>query len=74
MTTKPFLELAAVTRVLFAVVVWSGHATHYLPRKSRLRDTIKRLLEKKRAQLHLGTNPIINAVLKNERLRYKHMT
>lgn len=73
MTTKPFLELAAATRVLFAVVVWSGHATHYLPRKSRLRDTIKRLLEKKRA-LHLGTNPIINAVLKNERLRYKHMT
>lgn len=73
MTTKPFLELAAVTRVLFAVVVWSGHATHYLPRKSRLRDTIKRLLKKKRA-LHLGTNPIINAVLKNERLRYKHMT
>lgn len=73
MTTKPFLELAAVTRVLFAVVVWSGHATHYLPRKSRLRDTIKRLLEKKRA-LHPGTNPIINAVLKNERLRYKHMT
>lgn len=73
MTTKPFLELAAVSRVLFAVVVWSGHATHYLPRKSRLRDTIKRLLEKKRA-LHLGTNPIINAVLKNERLRYKHMT
>lgn len=73
MTTKPFLELAAVTRVLFAVVVWSGHATHYLPRKSRLRDTIKRLLEKKRA-LHLGTNPIINAVLKNERLIYKHMT
>lgn len=73
MTTKPFLELAAVTRVLFAVVVWSGHATHYLPRKSRLRDTIKRLLEKKRA-LHLGTNPIINAVLKNVRLRYKHMT
>lgn len=73
MTTKPFLELAAVSRVLFAVVVWSGHATHYLPRKSRLRDTIKQLLEKKRA-LHLGTNPIINAVLKNERLRYKHMT
>lgn len=73
MTTKPFLELAAVSRVLFAVVVWSCHATHYLPRKSRLRDTIKQLLEKKRA-LHLGTNPIINAVLKNERLRYKHMT
>lgn len=73
MTTKPSLELAAVTRVLFAVFVWSGHATHYLPRKSRLRDTIKRLLKKKRA-LHLGTNPIINAVLKNERLRYKHMT